>query len=68
MYQTYSASGQVPGTWHGLQVVYIRPSVDISDVLDISNHRSGSRTVAVGSGWIYLTRPKSAQLDSKFKG
>jgi hypothetical protein len=68
MYQTYSASGRVPGPWHGLQVIYIRPSVDISDVLDISDHRLGSRTVEAGSGRIYLTQPKSAQLDSEFKG
>jgi hypothetical protein len=53
MYQTYPASGRVPEPWHGLHVGYIRPRADISDASDIFDHRSGSRTVAAGSGRVY---------------
>jgi hypothetical protein len=68
MYQTYLVFSRVPEPWHGLQVGYIQPRADISDALDISDHRSGSGTVAARSGQIYPTRPKSAHLDSEFKG
>jgi hypothetical protein len=55
MYHIYPASGRVPEPWHGLQVGYIWPRADISDVSDISDHRSGSRILTAGSGWIYPT-------------
>jgi hypothetical protein len=46
---------RVPESWHWFQVGYIRPTADISDGSDISDPRSGSRTVAVRSGHIYPT-------------
>jgi hypothetical protein len=53
MYRTYPASGQIPEHWRYLSVVYIRSRSDIFEASDISDHRSGSRTVAAGSDQIY---------------
>jgi hypothetical protein len=63
MYQTYSTYGRVPEPWHGLQVEYIRPRVDTSNASDISDHWSGSRTMAAGSSWIYPTSIRYVRLD-----
>jgi hypothetical protein len=54
MYETFSAFGRVLEPWHWFWVGYIRSRSDISKASDISNHRSGSRTIATRSGRIYL--------------
>jgi hypothetical protein len=53
MYQTYMAFSRVLEPWHWLWVRYIRSRLDISEASDISDHQSGSRNVAAGSGQIY---------------
>jgi hypothetical protein len=74
MYQTYPTFGRVPKPWHWLWVGYIQSRLDISEASNISDHRSGSRTVVAGSGRIYPASSdisdlaKLAELDSEFEG
>jgi hypothetical protein len=74
VYRTYPAFDRVPEPWHRLRVGYlwsrsIYPMRQTYPTISRVQDR-GSRVQSDISciGRIYLTRPKSTQLDSEFKG